>query len=93
MANQITIEGAVTQEQVNDLNELMNTWHDVYLQQLKTLAEELGVSEGAARFIFYLRDRSRWTQRKEDYLIWLDQNAMPFPSMMEDFVVPDSFPG
>lgn len=54
----------------------------------KDEANKLGVSFGCALDIIYLRSRSRWTQEKENYLIYCDKNNIPSPNIMEDFEVP-----
>lgn len=39
------------------------------IEHIETVAQELGIDYGAADDIVYLRQRSRWTQEKEDKLI------------------------
>lgn len=46
---------------------------------INSISEQLKISKGAAASIWYLRQRSRWTQELEDYLIYLDQNSLRIP--------------
>jgi hypothetical protein len=60
-----------------------------FLGYIEKTAAELGIDEGSAADICYLRTRARWTQEKEDYLVKLAKAEKPFPSMLEDFEVPN----
>lgn len=56
----------------------------------QSLAEELGVSLSCALNVFYLRQRSRWTQDLENELIRMDKEEGRQPNMNdEDFPIYD----
>lgn len=87
----VSIQGEMTPDQQTSFDDFMAEWQDEVIKVIQDLAKDLGISDGAAQDIFYLRTRSRWTQEKENYLVWLDQGNKPFPNMMEDFEVSDEF--
>lgn len=78
-------------KKMDDFQKMMDAVNDAHIAAIRQLAVELSVSEGAAANISYLRSRSRWTQEKEDYLIWLAQNEQPAPNIMDDFDVPEGY--
>jgi len=51
------------------LQQMMNEYHDHMNEYAKSISQELGVSEGQADQILYLRGRSRWSQELEDRII------------------------
>jgi hypothetical protein len=51
-------------------------------EYFKSLAEELGCSVGCAGDVWYLRQRSRWTQELENELIRLHKEGTP-PNICE----------
>jgi hypothetical protein len=73
---------------LNDLNDFMDAWQESMVNYEKEVAKEFGISEWGATCVCYLRTRSRWTQEKEDYLIWLDKNGKELPNFNDDFDVP-----
>jgi hypothetical protein len=87
----ISFNGNITSEEGEVLNEMMNLWQNEMIKYEMQIASELNISAEAAQDIVYLRSRSRWSQDKENYLIWLDQNQKTLPCMMEDFNVPEGF--
>ena len=82
---EIPIDDPVAMEQFQSLMDHMAEENWKYI---KSEARRLGIGEGAASDIVYLRSRSRWTQEKEDYLIRLAKAGKALPFIMEDFEVP-----
>ncbi len=80
-----------TQKDLNALTELMNKAQDEIVKYIDQLAIDLGVDYSAAEDIYYLRTRSRHTQEKEDYLVWLAKNGKSMPNILEDFKVPKNY--
>lgn len=78
-------------EKMNDFQKIMDQATDAWNAEIRKVADEHKVSDGAAANILYLRTRSRWTQEKEDYLIWLAQNDQDSPNIMDDFEVPENY--
>lgn len=61
---------------------LIEDLQDYMEVEQENLAKELGVSSKAAGLIQYLRSRSRWTQEKEDHLIFLDKQWKKLPNVL-----------
>lgn len=78
----VELSGDATQEQKDELTELMGEWQDAMIEDQKDIAKTLNVSLGAASSIQYLRTRSRWTQNKENELVRLDQAGEKFPDVL-----------
>jgi hypothetical protein len=70
---------------------LMDSIQDEWNIAARELSDKLNISEADAHSILYLRTRSRWEQKKEDYLIWLGQNNKVLPNINDDFDVPDNY--
>lgn len=64
------------------LDKAMNELHGATVNYIKKLAVELGVSDDCAADVYYLRGRSRWTQKLEDDLIALHSAGTP-PSIFD----------
>lgn len=77
------------EKDMKDFNEAMDLLYTIMDDFTSKIVKELNVSKNGADNILYLRSRSRWTQEKEDYLIWLDQNGKDLPNFNDDFDVPD----
>lgn len=77
-----------TQVDWDAFNEMMNEINQANNREIEQMAKDLGISEGAASDVWYLRTRSRWSQEKEDYLIKLAREEKELPNIMEDFEVP-----
>jgi hypothetical protein len=75
------------QEAMKRFDDAMAEMQDEHWKYVENTAKELGVSDGAASDICYLRTRSRWTQEKEDYLVRLAKAGQPLPNIFEDFEV------
>lgn len=88
MKNYCIVINNPTKEDFNNLSDVMNVLQEETNKHTTEESIKLGVSFGCATDIIYLRTRSRWTQEKEDYLIFCDKNNTPSPSIMEDFEVP-----
>ena len=76
---------------MDSFQEMMDAVHDATNVEIQGIASEHNITIGAASNIWYLRTRSRWTQEKENYLIWLDQHDQDSPSIMENFEVPSGY--
>jgi hypothetical protein len=79
------------EEAMNQFQKFMDLLWDENQKYTLELAQELGITENCASDIVYLRSRSRWTQEKENYLIWLDQHNMELPNFNDDFDVPENY--
>jgi hypothetical protein len=77
------------EEAMKSFCESMDLLNQAMIDLSSKTAKELNVSDWCADNILYLRSRSRWTQEKENYLIWLDQHNMELPNFNDDFDVPD----
>lgn len=64
-------------EKMDAFQEAMNASMDAMSEYTDSLAQKLGVTDGCALDIVYLRSRSRWTQRMEDELIRLHKAGTP----------------
>lgn len=69
----------MTQEEINQIQDNYYNELESYLQ---SLAEELGVSSACAGDVWYLRQRSRWSQELENELIRLYNEGTP-PNICE----------
>ena len=78
-------------EAMDQFQEAMDAYHAQALKDIQAEALKLGISDDNMSDIWYLRSRSRWTQRKEDFLISLAKAGEPLPPIMDDFVVPGEF--
>ncbi len=76
---------------MDEFQKFMDACADSWNLEASKLAIELNISEGCANDILYLQTRSRWTQEKEDYLIWLCHNKKDMPNIMDDFEVPENY--
>lgn len=81
----------LTDDNLEAIQEVMNQVNEANSDAIHKEAAELGISYSAMADIHYLRTRSRWTERKEAYLIHLARSGQPSPFIMEDFEVPESF--
>lgn len=72
MTNQTQLDG----------NKVQDDYYNEMEQHLKSLAEELGCSSVCAGDVWYLRQRSRWTQELENELIRLYKEGTP-PNICE----------
>ena len=63
--------------------EAMDDYHDELVKYIDDLAVKLGVSSSVAGDIWYLRTRSRWTQRAEDELVRMAKAGEPMPNINE----------
>lgn len=61
----------------------MDEYADAMNNYIAETATKLGVSEGCASDIIYLRGRSRWTQAAEDELVRRNKAGEPAPNIME----------
>jgi hypothetical protein len=66
----------------HDGNKVQNDYYNEMEEYFKSLAEELGCSVGCAGDVWYLRQRSRWTQELENELIRLHKEGTP-PNICE----------
>jgi hypothetical protein len=62
--------------------EIYNNYYNEMESYFSSLAEELGCSNSCAMDVWYLRQRSRWTQALEDELIRLHNEGNP-PNICE----------
>lgn len=71
-------------ENRDELNAIMAEWQDAMIAEQKEISEKLGVSDGTAAAIQYLRTRSRWTPEKELELIERDKvgNSIPLSTVL-----------
>ncbi len=67
---------------MEEFQQVMNAIHDETNEYIQNLAKELGVSEGCAADVWYLRTRSRHTPELEQILIELHKAGTP-PNMCE----------
>jgi len=65
------------------LCDMMEELQEAMILETKELSAELGISWSCANKIQYFRTRSRWTQEKEDELIFLDKTGMPLPCVFD----------
>ncbi len=65
-----------------NINKIQNDYYNELVTHLESLAEELDCSVGCAGDVWYLRQRSRWTQELEDELISLHNAGTP-PNICE----------
>jgi hypothetical protein len=56
-------------EKMKQFQEFMDVVHDETNNYIQNLAKELGVSDMQAGDIWYLRSRSRWTQKLENRIV------------------------
>jgi hypothetical protein len=82
-----------TDEDLNSLNKVMDLFSDYMEKETLDLMKELDIPKYCAEDVLYLRSRSRWTQEKEDYLIWLGKHNLPLPNFYENFEVPENYKG
>lgn len=73
---------------MDDFQKIMDALSAAAYADLQKIAAALEITEGQAADIQYLRTRSRWTQTKEDYLVWCFKNGHTAPDIMSDFDVP-----
>ena len=66
--------------EMESLNQLMSVVQDGYAKEINRIAKKLDVSDGVASDIWYLRTRSRWTQKLEDELIAAYRSGNPINS-------------
>lgn len=64
------------------VNDDFDAWYDEFNRQITSESRRLGVTEKEASDIIYLRGRSRWTQEKEDKLVEMAHNGIPFPNIL-----------
>ena len=64
------------------MDEIQDDYYNELESYLKSLAEELDCSDACAGDVWYLRQRSRWTQELEDKLIRLYEEGTP-PNICE----------
>lgn len=74
---------------MEDFNKLMETVQDETAAYIDKLAYDLNVSGQCAGDVWYLRTRSRWTQRAEDELIRLHKAGSP-PPVLQGWPFKDS---
>jgi hypothetical protein len=60
-----------------DSSKVHGDHYDEIISYMETLAEELNCSTACAQDVWYLRQRSRWTQELEDKLILLYREGNP----------------
>lgn len=72
----------VTPQNLDAVSEAMNDWQDGMVKHIQSVANELGVDFGVAADVVYLRERSRWTQAKEDHLVALAKAGKPLPNIL-----------
>jgi hypothetical protein len=65
-----------------DWDKVQNDYYNELEEYYKSLAEELGCSFACAVDVWYLRQRSRWTQELENELIRLYNEGTP-PNICE----------
>jgi hypothetical protein len=88
----VSIEVPINDENgMKEFQNFMDAVMDCHNKEILEMSSKFNISEGCANDIFYLRTRSRWTQEKENYLIWLDQNNKKSPNIMDDFDVPENY--
>jgi len=63
-------------------DQIQNDYYNELEEYLKSLAEELQCSYACATDVWYLRQRSRWTQELEKELIRLYNEGTP-PNVLE----------
>ena len=68
-------------QKMEEFQELMDEYHDEITDYIHNLSIKLGVSEGVARDIWYLRTRSRWTQDLENQIIAAAKAGNPINSI------------
>ena len=68
-------------EKMEEFNKVMVKYQDAVVEHVTKLAKELGVREGTAQNIWYLRSRSRWSQNLEDRIIKADQAGISINPM------------
>ena len=78
----LTPEDLQNKEKMKEVNEFFGDLQDVTNGYCLKLAEELNVSDACARDVFYLRSRSRWSQKLENKLISLHRSGNP-PNIFE----------
>lgn len=71
-----------TVEDWNSFQQIMDEYQEEQINYIKSLAEELNVSEGCAADVLYLRSRSRHTDELEKELIQLHNEGNP-PNVCE----------
>ena len=59
----------ITPENVDEVSKALAEVQDETSRYLTTLAKEMGVPEWVAAQIWYVRGRSRWTQKLEDRML------------------------
>lgn len=65
----IEINGEMTEEQEDTLNEFMSAWQDAYMASAQKLADQLQVPVELALDIMYLRERSRHRPETEERML------------------------
>jgi hypothetical protein len=65
-----------------DWNKVQDDYYNEIEEYIKYLAEKLNCSVACAGHVWYLRQRSRWTQELEDELIRLYNEGTP-PNICE----------
>jgi hypothetical protein len=66
----------ITEENQEDVYKALQEAQELECKHVEGLANELGISYGAAWDVHYLRNRSRWTQDKENKLIELAKQGV-----------------
>lgn len=72
----------MTNQTQEDWNKVQDDYYNEMEEYLKSLAEELGCSVACAGDVWYLRQRSRWSQELENELIRLYNEGTP-PNICE----------
>ncbi len=62
------------------LNDLIASANEAQIKEIGALAQQLGISDGIASDIIYLRSRRRWTQALEDQIIAAAKAGKPIDS-------------
>ena len=79
----------MTEEDASDpgtmlvINNLFAQQQNAWQEQVNEISELFGVSDLWASCIWYLRQRSRWTQALEDQLIQMAHDGEELPNMFE----------
>lgn len=61
----------------------MNKQHESWDKQIQTIIDVLNISYNYASSIWYLRQRSRWTQELENRLVQMARDGEECPNIMD----------
>ena len=70
-------EDLQNKEVMKSFQDAMDSYHKEMEDHINKIAEELGVSNGCAADVVYLRTRSRWTQELENEVIRRSKEGIP----------------